>query len=155
MRIKKTALVFIIVLLAGTACKNARRSSASNVDTLFADTVEAEAEPVDSAALFQAMESYRVTSEQQQPAAAPARSATASQNGSAYYMIVGCFSVPGNAENYAAKIRDMGYNATIIPGRDNLQMVSAQAYATLQEGVLDLEKFRREVSSQAWVYVRR
>ena len=76
-------------------------------------------------------------------------------SGNAYFMIVGCFSVPGNAESYAAKMRDMGYNATIIPGRDNLQMVSAQTYATLQEGVLDLEKFRREVSSQAWVYVRR
>jgi len=152
---KKTALVFIVILLAGAACKNARNSSAGNVDTLFADTAVAEAEPVDSAALFQAMESYRVTSEQQQPAPAPATRPAAGGSGNTYFMIVGCFSVPGNAENYAAKMRDLGYNATILPGRDNLQMVSAQSYATLQEGVLDLEKFRREVSSQAWVYVRR
>jgi hypothetical protein len=116
----------------------------------------AEAEPVDSAALFQAMESYRVPSDEEQPEeTAPVRTAAAGEGGNSYFMIVGCFSVPGNAESYAAKIRDMGYNAAIIPGNDNLQMVSARTYATLQESIQELEKFRTEVSSQAWVYVRR
>ena len=153
---KTTFLALLILVLAGSACKNSRKTSESNIDTLFADTATAEIEPVDSAALFEAMDSYRVApEEEQQPAAQPVRTQTAAVGGNACFMIVGSFSIPGNADAYAAKIREMGYDATIIPGRDNLQMVSARSYASLQDGILELEQFRREVSSEAWIYVRR
>jgi cell division protein FtsN len=155
LHMKKCALVLMIVLLAVSSCKNFRKSSAGNIDTLFADTAEAEAVPIDSAALFEAMESYPVASTEQQPVAQSVRTPAASESGNTYFMIVGSFSVPSNAETYAAKIRAMGYNATILTGRDNLQMVSARSYASLQESIRELEQFRTEVSPDAWVYVRR
>ena len=72
-----------------------------------------------------------------------------------YYMIVGCFTVQENADGYASKLRAMGYESQIIQGRDNFQMVAAKSYNNLQAGVAEIDKFRNELTPNAWVYKKR
>ena len=138
----------MILILACSGCKSFKKSSPSAIDTLFTDTGIAE-EPIDSAALYEALDSYRVESEP------PVQQPVMNVSGNRYYMIVGCFAVPRNAEMYAAKIQGLGYNTSIIPGNNNLQMVAARSYSTYQESIAEIEKFRTEVTPDAWVYVRR
>ena len=72
-----------------------------------------------------------------------------------YYMIVGCFTVQENANSYANKLKSMGYDAQIIPGRDNFQMVAAKSYDNLHSGIADIDKFRNDLTPNAWVYKKR
>ena len=72
-----------------------------------------------------------------------------------YYMIVGCFTVQENANSYANKLKTMGYESQIIQGRDNFQMVAAKSYDNLQAGIADIDKFRNELTPNAWVYKKR
>jgi hypothetical protein len=71
------------------------------------------------------------------------------------YMIVGCFLVPQNADNYSEKIRNMGYQSEIILRADGFHMVTANSYATIKDGLRDLQKYRDEISKNAWVWVKK
>ncbi len=71
------------------------------------------------------------------------------------YMIVGCFLIPQNADNYAEKIRKMGYNSEIILRPDGFHMVTANSYDNLKAGVRDLQKFRGEITQNAWVWIKK
>jgi len=71
------------------------------------------------------------------------------------YMVVGCFLVPQNADNYSEKIRNMGYQSEIIVRADGFHVVTANSYASVKEGVRDLQKYRDEISENAWVWVKK
>ena len=71
------------------------------------------------------------------------------------YMVVGCFLIPQNADNYSEKIKGMGYHSEIILRYDGLHMVTANSYASVSEGARDLQKFRDEISKSAWLWVKR
>lgn len=86
---------------------------------------------------------------------AASKSTSASAIRGHYYMIVGCFTVQENADSYATKLRGMGYESQIIPGRDNFQMVAAKSYDNLQAGIADIDKFRNELTPNAWVFKKR
>jgi hypothetical protein len=49
----------------------------------------------------------------------------------------------------------MGYQAQIIPGPANFQMVAARSYNNYRESVAEIDKFRNEVTPNAWVYRKR
>jgi len=138
-------LLILIVLLTG-ACKFFRKSSTNLVDTLVVNTESNIAATPDTSGLDEMADAYRNSALQDTPAQI--------QNHQ-YYMIVGCFVVPENADRYAERLRQQGYNPTILQGRDNFRMVSAKSYPTLSEGVSELAMFRTDVSSGAWVHIRR
>lgn len=71
------------------------------------------------------------------------------------YMIVGCFLIPQNADRYALKMRDMGYNSEIIQGYNGFHMVAVNAYDNVRTGISDISKYRSEVNQNAWLFVRR
>lgn len=144
----------MILILVITGCKSFRKSSPTNVDTLFADTALTIVEPFDSAALFEELESYRVGSGTEVVQETGTREPVVNITGNRYHMIVGCFAIPKNADSYAASLREMGYNASILQGSNNLQMVSVRSYGTYQESIAEIAKFRNEISPDAWVYVR-
>ncbi len=150
---KNIILVFVVVMLVISGCKYFKKSSKSDMDTLVTDTTVSIDEPVDSAALFEEMETYRIGSEPDAAQSAEMQQTFANETGNRYYMIVGCFAVPQNADAYAAKVREMGYNSTILEGTNRLQMVSARSYENYQESIAEIEKFRNEVNPDAWVYV--
>jgi hypothetical protein len=138
-------LFFAVLLCSG--CKFFKKSSAKTVDTLVADTTPAETGIVDSALLYTGLND----NSQAQTAAVGRSNAV---NGK-YYMIVGCFTVEQNAERYAEKLRGMGYEAQIIAGSDNFQMVSARTYNSYRESVAEIDKFRNELTPNAWVYLQK
>jgi hypothetical protein len=140
----KIALVFCVLALLCNSCKYIKNTFSKNVDTLVADTTPV-SNVIDSAMLYSQTRS--IGQEQN-------RASVASSTGS-YYMIVGCFTVPNNAEKYAEMLRGKGFEVIIIPGRDNFQMVSAQSYSTYRSSVNDLNKFRNNVTPNAWVYKSR
>lgn len=152
---KNIILVFTCIIFAVIGCKSSRKSSPASLDTLFADTGMTAVETVDSAALFEEMESYRVGSGTEVTRTPEVQKSFTNESGNRYFMIVGCFSIPKNADAFASRMREMGYNAAILESSGNLQMVSAKSYASYQESIADIAKFRNEVTPDAWVYVKR
>ncbi|MBN1157819.1 MAG: SPOR domain-containing protein [Bacteroidales bacterium] len=153
---RNITLVCILMIFTVTGCKSfSRKSSPGAVDTLFADTVSEVVEPVDSAALFEELESYRVGPGSEATQAARPQEPLISNTGNRYHMIVGCFAIPENADSYAEKLRGMGYSTTILRGDNNLQMVSVRSYGTYEESIAEIAKFRYEINPGAWVYVNR
>ncbi len=159
---KNPVILLATVLLLAGGCKYFRKSSQNTIDTLKADTAVSLDELIDSASLYDAIDNYRAeaaaaisTPPAAPPAVSPANPSYVSSSSNRYYMIVGSYTVTANAERMAGDLRAKGYDATILPGRDNIQMVSARSYATYQESINDIARFREEVSPEAWIYVRR
>ena len=144
---KKSLFLLSLILMLCAGCKYFKKSSAKSVATITADTVAAE-EIVDSSAYYGDVSDAAATDPVQ----------TAQQYGAVggrYYMIVGCFTLGTNADKYAEKISGMGYEAQIIPGNSNFQMVAARSYNNYRESVSEIDKFRNEVTPNAWVYLQR
>jgi hypothetical protein len=141
----KSLLIFLFLsLFLAYGCKYFRKPSPRVTDTISADTGKAIGPGGDTAAYYSG--SDKVT-----PAVKSPKAGVASTKGN-YYMIVGCFTVQQNAENYAKKLKGMGYDSQIIPGRDNFQMVAARIYDNYRSSVAEIDKFRNEVCPGAWVY---
>lgn len=71
-----------------------------------------------------------------------------------YYLIVGSFKTPQYAEDYSAKVGEMGYNTQIIKA-GNWNLVSAENYSYLREAISGLDLVRTNVTVNAWIYVTR
>jgi hypothetical protein len=148
---KNILILLFLSLFLGYSCKYFKKSKPGEVDTLMADTM---ASGLNDSAAYYSGANTDITD-----AGISADNTGTSVNANAiqgrYYMIVGCFTVQENADTYAGKLRTMGYESQIIPGRDNFQMVAAKSYNNLQAGVADIDKFRNELSPNAWVYKKR
>lgn len=144
---KIVAFLLCFVLLLCNGCKYFKKSSSNLVDTITADTTPSDEAILDSAAYYNNIANAAASAEQ--PVAR--RNATDGR----YYMIVGCFTVQSNADNYAEKLRGMGYESQIIPGNGNFQMVAARSYGNYRESVSEIDKFRTDVTPNAWVYLKR
>jgi hypothetical protein len=146
---KNILILLFLSLFLGYGCKYFKKSKPRVVDSISTDTSTA---LNDSAA-------YYSGSNTDNPEAALSVGKSSSTRTNAikghYYMIVGCFTVQENADSYAAKLRNMGYETQIIQGRDNFQMVAAKSYDNLRAGVAEIDKFRNEVTPNAWVYKKR
>lgn len=153
---KKILFLLVMSLLLCNGCKFFRGKSAKTIDTITADTTTEEI--IDSADLYTGIGDASVTEPSapvvQMPSSTPVTQRTSALGGT-YYMIVGCFTVQNNADKFAEKLRGKGYSPQIISGNNNFQMVSAKSYNSYRESVADLDKFRNEVTPNAWVYLQR
>lgn len=71
-----------------------------------------------------------------------------------YYLIVGSFKTPAYADEYSAKVADMGYKTEIVTvGHWNL--VSAESYTNLRGALDGLNIVRSGVAINSWIYVAR
>ena len=130
----------MIMLIAVTGCKFFRKPDVTNVTAIKADTIAEQA----------------VIPAEADPMPSPeANTPVAEVRRGTYYMIVGCFAVGANAESYASALRQKGYNPVIIPGRDNMQMVSVQSYNDYKASISEIAKYRNEVTVGAWVHFAR
>jgi hypothetical protein len=141
----KHVAIFLCVLFLCNGCRYFKKSSNVQADTLTADTSVNYSGTVDSTA-YSSMDMGS-------PASTVSSSLTTVKG--KYYMIVGCFTVKQNADKYAEKIRGLGYEPQIIQGRDNFQMVSARTYDNYKQSIDELDKFRTEVTRNAWVFLMR
>jgi hypothetical protein len=144
---KNFAILLSMILLLCGGCKYFKKQTPKSVDIITADTNETE-NSYDSAAYY----SSTVTE-----TAAPSVSQSTQSNAvtGKYYMIVGCFKVDANADRYAEKIRSMGYNVELLAGMNDFEMVAARSYNSYRESVNEIDKFRTEVTPNAWVYLQR
>jgi len=69
-----------------------------------------------------------------------------------YYLVVGSFKTPEYAENFSAKVSELGY-ATEILSIGNWNFVSAESYNNWREAVEGLEIVRSGVSVDSWILV--
>jgi hypothetical protein len=142
---KYTILSLSLILMLCMGCKHLRRSSDQSVDSLKADMQQSGYSGMDSALYGNNQNRLNEGS-----LVSGAKGSTVKGK---YYMIVGCFTVQTNADNYAEKIRSMGYESQIISGSNHFQMVAAKAYNTYHESISEIDKFRNEVTPNAWVYL--
>lgn len=152
-KMKRIFLILPVALLLITSCKYFKKAQPESFDTLVSDTTYVD-DVIDSAAYYGDVTGMNEPVIQQPQVAVPAPTRTSAVGGT-YYMIVGCFTVQQNADRYAEKLRGMGYNPQIISGNDNFQMVAAKTYGNYRESVSEIEKFRNEVTPNAWVYRQR
>lgn len=148
---KNILILLFLSLFLGYGCKYFKKSKPREVDTIMADTMASAVN--DSAAYYSGANDDNANA----VAASANKGVSARTNAiqGHYYMIVGCFTVQNNADSYANKLRTMGYEAQIIQGRDNFQMVAAKSYNNLGAGIADIDKFRNELTPNAWVYKKR
>jgi nucleoid DNA-binding protein len=71
-----------------------------------------------------------------------------------YLVIIGSFQGEENALTMVEKLRRQGFDPEVAGGPDGYLRVSAQAFPTLDEAKVVLEKLRKEYSG-AWVYKSR
>jgi hypothetical protein len=147
---KNILILLFLSLFLGYGCKYFKKSKPREVDTIMADTLASTVN--DSAAYYSGAKDDKTDAV---ATSANQRSARASAIQGHYYMIVGCFTVQQNADSYANKLRTMGYEAQVIQGRDNFQMVAAKSYNNLQAGIAEIDKFRNELTPNAWVFKKR
>ena len=72
-----------------------------------------------------------------------------------YYMIVGSFQNVNLANKYAESIQQKGYETQIIESANGFYRVSAKSYNDYKTGVKDIENFRSNVVSTAWLHVHK
>jgi len=148
---KNILILLFLSLFLGYGCKYFKKSKPREVDTIMADTL---ASSINDSAAYYSGANNDIT-DAGVSTASKVTSTRANAIQGHYYMIVGCFTVQGNADSYASKLRTMGYDSQIIQGRDNFQMVAAKSYDNLQAGIADIDKFRNEITPNAWVYKKR
>ncbi len=73
---------------------------------------------------------------------------------SGFYVVVGSFKNQRYAEDYATKIKTMGYEGNIVEGPSNFKLVTFTTHAGLQEALPALRTARSEVVSTSWIYFK-
>jgi seryl-tRNA synthetase len=71
-----------------------------------------------------------------------------------YYVVVGSFKNMKYAEDYAGKIKAMGYEGKIVDGPNNFNLVTSGTFKTLKSSLEPLGKARTTLASEAWVYFK-
>jgi len=72
-----------------------------------------------------------------------------------YFVIAGSFKNRGYAEDYSAKITQMGGSGEILDGPYNFNLVVYTAHATLADAAESMYDARINVSDEAWIYQRK
>lgn len=73
----------------------------------------------------------------------------------AYYVVVGSFKNASYAQEYAKKIKEMGYEGKIVPGPNNFNLVTSGTYQTLKSSLEPMRQAREKIATEAWIYFKR
>lgn len=156
---KKVLAIAVIIVFICSGCKyfEKKRLFSKGADTMLNYAAEIDETPTADTMEFysgigEVQSQSDITSDSLERLYQPEETYAGSDN---VYMVVGCFLVPQNADNYSEKIRAMGYQSEIILRADGFHMVTANSYGSVSEGVGDLQKFRDEISPHAWLWVKR
>ncbi len=72
-----------------------------------------------------------------------------------YFVIAGSFKNSKYADEYAAKVKQMGGAGNIIPGPYNFNLVVYSAHSTLADAAENMYVARTNISEDAWVYMEK
>jgi hypothetical protein len=68
-----------------------------------------------------------------------------------FHIVMGCFSVPENAEKYIETLRAKGYDAILLDTFKTLYRVAVTGFATREIALLELEKIKSGEQPGAWL----
>jgi cell division septation protein DedD/nucleoid DNA-binding protein len=71
-----------------------------------------------------------------------------------YYIVAGSFRSGSNAEQYAADLRQKGFNSEVFITHDNLYRVSFNSYSSRAQAEEELKHIRQTTEPQAWILFR-
>lgn len=71
-----------------------------------------------------------------------------------FYVVVGSFKNQKYAEDYASKIKSMGYEGNIIEGPSNFKLVTASTHGTLRDALPPLKNARSIIASKSWIFFK-
>ncbi|MCB8994082.1 MAG: SPOR domain-containing protein [Bacteroidales bacterium] len=71
-----------------------------------------------------------------------------------FFVVVGSFKNQKYAENYASKIKSMGYEGNIVQGPSNFKLVTASTHSNLKEALPSLKNARSVLASKSWIYFK-
>jgi hypothetical protein len=148
---KASILLLFAGMLAMSSCKyfEKHRLFSRDVDTLLdADVTKPEnIQITDTTPIY--------TEPVVAPVTQPAKQTGYGYGSDKYYMIVGSFQNKNLAEKYAVKIQNMGYQTQIIESPGSYYRVSAKSFSNFKSGIDELENFRSNVTTRAWLHVHK
>jgi len=72
-----------------------------------------------------------------------------------YYVVLGSFHNPGYAEDYANKMRKLGFDGNIIKTDNGFNLVTASSHNNFKSAKGALFAARSSASVDAWIYVQK
>lgn len=142
-------LLLAVVVLSSVSCKEYFRKKALmgvGIDSLL---IETEPEPVIE---IEQVEEVPIVEEEPEPVIIEPIMGYSSDR---YYMVVGSFLSEKLAVKYANTIIDMGYQPNVIHSpSEGYYRVTARSYSDRTTAINDIQNFRSDVTSYAWVHVK-
>jgi hypothetical protein len=149
--------IFSFILVFSTSCKQVKKwfgkssNSDSDVATLIFEKQQLQSRiKKDSANYSREMEALRMEYEQKLAAFEKANKRPAK----GFFVIAGSFKDPKLSENFAAKIKSMGYEGNIIDGPNNFNCVTTATFVSLKESLPALKTARNAITNEAWIYIK-
>ncbi len=72
-----------------------------------------------------------------------------------YVVVAGSFKTQDFATNFATKMKETGGQGAIVDGPSDFKLVTYSSHTSLREAIGALEKARMNVTSEAWVYMKK
>jgi hypothetical protein len=158
--IMKRTIVYILAvsIVSFSSCKKINQwlgkssISQSEVDALVAqnDALQKQVKE-DAAAYERELEALRAEYEQK---IADLQKSNVKPPASGFFVIVGSFKNLKFAEDYASKIKSMGYDGNIIDGPAGFKLVTSSTNADLKAALASLNTARSILASQSWIYFK-
>jgi hypothetical protein len=158
--IMKRIIVYILAvsIVSFSSCKKVNQwlgkssMSQAEVDALVAQNDQLQKQVKEDAAAYEReLEALRAEYEQKLAAfQKPEVQAPAS----GFFVVVGAFKNQKFAEEYATKIKAMGYEGNIVDGPATFKLVTSSTHASVKEALTALTNARSVVASKAWVYFK-
>jgi cell division septation protein DedD len=159
MIMKKTIVYILAVsIVAFSSCKKVNQwlgksaMSEEEIDALVAQNDELQKQVKEDAAAYEReLEALRAEYELK---LAEYENTNKKAPDSGFFVIVGSFKNAAYAENYATKIKTMGYEGNIVEGPSEFKLVTSSTHAGLKEALPALKNARSVIASEAWVYFK-
>ena len=71
-----------------------------------------------------------------------------------FYVVVGSFKSQKYAEDYATKIKTLGYEGNIVEGPSDFKLVTFSTHGALKEALTALKVARTDVVATSWIYFK-
>ena len=150
---KKIAILLIVALVAGS-CTLFKKPSMSpeQIDAMTAQNARLQEDLVNAQ---HEASVYKMKADECNNVLAELQKAEEEMASGLFVVVTGSFKTQDFATDFAAKMKEMGGQGAIVDGPSDFKLVTFSSHATLRESIEAMEKARMNVSSEAWVYMKK
>ena len=151
----KNLALFITLALLFTSCEYFKKPAMNQeeIDALVTEKQNLEKQLQENNAMYEEQISEIQKSSEQKIAELQKQVEKCGTGSGKYHVIVGSFKTPAYADDYAAKIRSLGYDGDILSGKYQFKLVTSSSHESLKAALAAMEKARNSISEKAWVYI--